>query len=221
VIGLTYSVSPVHTDAFLRRARATAMGPRAPDVDRLYLKDPGGLVDVGRLPRARPRCSSTAFAPRPVRAAQPRDDRAPRRRCTWRGARLGFGTLHTARRPGRERHVEHPSAETTIHNLEATGFAHAPRQPRALVEMSAHFRALRARQSALPLGAPGRPTTPPTTGHQMPGRDGDDDAAVSSPRCAGPSCSRPRSRSAAASRDEFRPGRSWSRRSRNSSVPRP
>ena len=47
VIGLTYSVSPVHTDAFYAE-RATAMGDCA-DVDRLYLKDPGGLVSAERL----------------------------------------------------------------------------------------------------------------------------------------------------------------------------
>src|SRR5262245_7927391 len=47
VIGLTYSVSPVHTDAFYaERAAAVAA---CPDVDRLYLKDPGGLVTVERL----------------------------------------------------------------------------------------------------------------------------------------------------------------------------
>src|SRR3954451_1718765 len=47
VIGLTYSVSPVHTDAFYAE-RAAAVGA-CPDVDRVYLKDPGGLVTVERV----------------------------------------------------------------------------------------------------------------------------------------------------------------------------
>jgi oxaloacetate decarboxylase (Na+ extruding) subunit alpha len=42
VIGLTYSVSPVHTHAYYAE-RASALADCA-DMDRLYLKDPGGLL---------------------------------------------------------------------------------------------------------------------------------------------------------------------------------
>ena len=47
VIGLTYSISPVHThDYYVERARAVA---ESPDIDRLYLKDPGGLLTPQRM----------------------------------------------------------------------------------------------------------------------------------------------------------------------------
>src|SRR4029453_1928510 len=42
VIGLTYSISPVHTHAYYAE-RAAALADCA-DMDRLYLKDPGGLL---------------------------------------------------------------------------------------------------------------------------------------------------------------------------------
>ena len=70
VIGLTYSVSPVHTDAYYGE-RAAAIG-RCEHVDRLYLKDPGGLVTVERLRELAP----LFFTGPAGRAAQPRDDRA-------------------------------------------------------------------------------------------------------------------------------------------------
>ncbi len=46
VVGLTYSISIAHDDEHYG-SRAEAMG-RVPEVDRLYLKDPGGLVSVDR-----------------------------------------------------------------------------------------------------------------------------------------------------------------------------
>src|SRR4029453_8901698 len=42
VIGLTYSISPVHTHAYY--AELAAALADCPDMDRLYLKDPGGLL---------------------------------------------------------------------------------------------------------------------------------------------------------------------------------
>ena len=47
VIGLTYSISPVHTHAYYAE-RAAALAD-CPDMDRLYLKDPGGLLTPDRL----------------------------------------------------------------------------------------------------------------------------------------------------------------------------
>ena len=76
------------------------------------------------------------------------------------GARLGFGTLHTAVAPVANG-TSNPAAETTLHNLEATGLAHAL-DVEALAAVSAHFRALAARQA--PAARRARPsTTPPTT----------------------------------------------------------
>src|SRR5205823_14078222 len=42
VIGLTYSISPVHTHAYYAQHAAALVD--CPDMDRLYLKDPGGLL---------------------------------------------------------------------------------------------------------------------------------------------------------------------------------
>ena len=40
--GLTYSISPAHThEYYIERAKAVAASP---DLERLYLKDPGGLL---------------------------------------------------------------------------------------------------------------------------------------------------------------------------------
>jgi oxaloacetate decarboxylase alpha subunit len=61
VIGLTYSISDVHTHAYYAE-RAAALAD-CPDMDRLYLKDPGGLltVDAVRAPAsARSSCTATA-----------------------------------------------------------------------------------------------------------------------------------------------------------------
>ena len=47
VVGLTYSISPVAHPRLLRRARR-ARWPAREDIDRLYLKDPGGLLTPTR-----------------------------------------------------------------------------------------------------------------------------------------------------------------------------
>jgi oxaloacetate decarboxylase alpha subunit len=161
VIGLTYSVSPVHTDAYYAE-RAQAMGACAA-VDRLYLKDPGGLVSVERLRELAP-LFLDGFARGPVElhshgtiglAAQ----------TYMEGVKLGFGTLHTAVAPVANG-TSNPAAETTLRNLEATGFRHVL-DTEALAEVSAHFRAL-ARDKRLPLGAPADYDVA-YFGHQMPG----------------------------------------------------
>jgi oxaloacetate decarboxylase (Na+ extruding) subunit alpha len=161
VIGLTYSVSPVHTDAFYGK-RARAMGACA-DVDRLYLKDPGGLVDVTRLRELAP-LFLDGFAPRPVELhSHGTIGLAPA--MYMEGARLGFGTLHTAVAPVANG-TSNPAAETTLRNLEAIGYAHAL-DVEALAATSDHFRAL-ARDKRLPLGAPADYDAA-YYAHQMPG----------------------------------------------------
>jgi len=161
VIGLTYSISPVHTDAFYAE-RATAMGA-CPDVDRLYLKDPGGLVDVARLRELAP-LFLDGFAPRPVELHSHGTIGLPGP-MYMEGAKLGFATLHTAVEPV-SNGTSNPSCETTLRNLEASGFAHML-DTEALAEVSAHFRAL-ARDKRLPLGAPAE-FDAAYYRHQMPG----------------------------------------------------
>jgi oxaloacetate decarboxylase alpha subunit len=161
VIGLTYSVSPVHTDAFYAE-RAKAMGA-CRDVDRLYLKDPGGLVTVERLRELAP-LFLEGFARRPVELhSHGTIGLAPQ--MYMEGARLGFGTLHTAVAP-LANGTSNPACETTLRNLEAGGFAHAL-DTDALAAVSEHFRALAA-DKRLPLGAPAEYDAAYYR-HQMPG----------------------------------------------------
>jgi oxaloacetate decarboxylase alpha subunit len=147
VVGLTYSISPVHThDYYVERARAVA---ESPDIDRLYLKDPGGLLTPDAVRELAPRFVA-AFAPRPVELHS---------HCTialapfayLEGLRGGIRTLHTAVAP-LAHGTSNPAAESTLRNLAAEGLSH-DLDLDALAAVSDHFRAL-AHAKGLPLGAP-------------------------------------------------------------------
>jgi oxaloacetate decarboxylase alpha subunit len=147
VIGLTYSVSPVHTHKYYAD-RAAALADCA-DMDRLYLKDPGGLL----TPDAVRELAEPFLAAAGDRTVELHSH------CTiglapfvyMEGLRAGFQVLHTAAEP-LARGTSNPCAETTLRNLEAEGFAH-DLDPAALAEVSSYFRAL-ARDKGLPVGAP-------------------------------------------------------------------
>jgi oxaloacetate decarboxylase alpha subunit len=147
VIGLTYSVSPVHTHAYYAE-RAAALADCA-EMDRLYLKDPGGLLTVDAV-----RELGAHF----LRAARTRAIEL-HSHCTiglaphvyMEGVRSGFRVLHTAVAP-LARGTSNPAAESTLANLVAEGFAH-DLDVDALAEASAYFRAL-AREKGLPVGLP-------------------------------------------------------------------
>jgi oxaloacetate decarboxylase (Na+ extruding) subunit alpha len=162
VVGLTYSVSPVHTDAFYAE-RAKAMAA-CPDVDRLYLKDPGGLVSAERLHDLAP-IFLDGFAPRPVELHSHGTIGLPQP-MYMEGARRGFVALHTAVGPV-SNGTSNPSCEATLRNLEATGLRHAL-DVEALAAMSEHFRAL-ALDKRLPLGGPPAEYDAGYYRHQMPG----------------------------------------------------
>ena len=161
VVGLTYSVSPVHTDEYYG-PRAAAIG-RSHDVDRLYLKDPGGLLTVDRV-RALAPLFIDGFAGRPVELHS---------HCTiglapqiyLEGVGLGLHTVHTAVRPVASG-TSNPAAESTLRNLESIGYAHRL-DVDALGAMSEYFREL-ALDRRLPLGAPAEYDAA-YYGHQMPG----------------------------------------------------
>jgi oxaloacetate decarboxylase alpha subunit len=161
VVGLTYSISPVHThDYYAERAHAVAASA---DIDRLYLKDPGGLLTTDAVRELAPRLID-AFAPRPVELHS---------HCTIglgplayvEGLRAGIRTLHTAVAPLANGN-SNPSAEMTLRNLEAEGYSHRL-DLEALGEVSAHFRELAAEKD-LPLGAPAEYDASYYR-HQMPG----------------------------------------------------
>jgi oxaloacetate decarboxylase alpha subunit len=161
VVGLTYSISPAHThDYYVERAEAVAASP---DIHRLYLKDPGGLLTQDAVRELAPRFIA-AFAPRPVELHS---------HCTiglgplayMEGLRAGIRTLHTAVAPAANG-TSNPPAETTLRNLESEGFSHRL-DLEALESVSAHFRDL-ALARGLPLGAPAE-FDASYYRHQMPG----------------------------------------------------
>ncbi len=147
VVGLTYSISPVHTHAYyLERARAVS---GSEDIDRLYLKDPGGLLTPDAVQELIAGFIEAA-APRPVELHS---------HCTIslgplayvEGLKAGTRTLHTAVAPVANG-TSNPSCENTLHNLEAEGYSH-DLDTEALAEVSEHFREL-AQRKDLPLGRP-------------------------------------------------------------------
>jgi oxaloacetate decarboxylase (Na+ extruding) subunit alpha len=161
VVGLTYSISPVHThEYYLERARAVAASEH---LDRLYLKDPGGLLTPDAVRELIPGFIE-AVAPRPVELHS---------HCTIslgplayvEGLKAGTRTLHTAVAP-LANGTSNPSCETTLRNLEAEGYSHEL-DTDALSQVSDHFRELAA-QKGLP---PGVPTEYDAAyyHHQMPG----------------------------------------------------
>ena len=140
VLALTYSVSPVHDDAYFA-ARIEALSATT-DADRFYLKDPGGLLVPDRAARVIGMLVAGAGG-RPVEVHS---------HCTTGLAPLvyleavaaGAGAVHTAVRPlacG----TSQPSAEMTLHNLTEEGFEHGLDE-QALAETSAYFEALAARK---------------------------------------------------------------------------
>ena len=147
VIGLTYSISPVHTHAYYAE-RAAALAD-CPDMDRLYLKDPGGLLTPDAVRELAPHFLASA-GERPAELHS---------HCTiglaplvyFEGLGAGFRVLHTAVAP-LARGTSNPAAETTLRDLESAGFSHRL-DVEALAEASAYFRLL-GEEKDLPLGEP-------------------------------------------------------------------
>ena len=147
LVGLVYSISPVHTDDYYA-ARAREIAASA-DVDVLNLKDPGGLLTPERVRTLVPA----------LRAATPALPLEVHSHCTatmaplvyLESVRLGASFVCTAVRP-LANGTSQPSAEQTIANLRAEGFE-VELDEDALAEMSAYFTALAARIGR-PVGMP-------------------------------------------------------------------
>ncbi len=147
VIALTYSVSEVHTVSYYAQC-AAALADCA-DMDRLYVKDPGGLLTPAVVHE---------LAPHLLRAAGGRPLEL-HSHCTiglapyvyMEGLAAGFQVLHTAVSP-LARGTSNPAAETTIRNLEAEGFSHRLDLD-ALAAVSEYFQEL-AREKGMPVGEP-------------------------------------------------------------------
>ena len=185
VLGLTYSISDVHTHAYYAE-RAAALADCA-EMDAFYLKDPGGLLTPDAVRELAPHFLAAA-GDRPVELHS---------HCTIglapfvyvEGLRAGFQVLHTAVAP-LARGTSNPAAETTLRDLVAEGYSHRLDLD-ALAAMSEHFRAIGS-ERGLPVGAP-QEFDATYYHHQLA-------AAWSRPRvgcstsCGGPSSSTPPSR---------------------------
>ena len=161
VIGLTYSISDVHTHAYYAK-RAAALADCA-DMDRLYLKDPGGLLTPDAV---------RELAPSLLRAAGSRPLEL-HSHCTIglapltyvEGVKAGFGVVHTASGP-LSRGSSQPEAIATAQNLEAAGFGHRL-DLEAQREVSEYFEQL-AGDKGLPQGT-AREFDAAYYHHQLPG----------------------------------------------------
>ncbi len=161
VIGLTYSISPVHTHTYYAE-RAAALAD-CPEMDRLYLKDPGGLLTPDAV---------RELAPHFAKAAGNRTIEL-HSHCTiglapfvyLEGVRAGFQVVHTASGP-LSRGTSQPEVVSTVRNLEAIGYSHRlDLEAEAIV--SEHFHGI-ARTKGLPPGTP-REFDAVYYTHQLPG----------------------------------------------------
>jgi oxaloacetate decarboxylase alpha subunit len=162
VIGLTYSISDVHTHAYYAE-RAAALADCA-DMDRLYLKDPGGLLTPDAVRELAPHFKAAAGPDRPIELHS---------HCTiglaplvyLEGVKAGFQVVHTAAGP-LSRGTSQPEVLSTARNLQAAGFEHGlDLDTQTLV--SEHFDAL-AKTKGLPAGQP-REFDAVYYQHQLPG----------------------------------------------------
>ena len=147
VLGLTYSISDVHTHAYYAE-RAAALADCA-EMDAFYLKDPGGLLTPDAVRELAPHFLAAA-GERPVELHS---------HCTiglapfvyMEGLRAGFHVLHTAVAP-LARGTSNPAVETTLRDLEAEGYAHRLDLD-ALAAVAEHFRSIGS-ERGLPVGTP-------------------------------------------------------------------
>jgi oxaloacetate decarboxylase alpha subunit len=161
VIGLTYSISEVHTHRYYADIAAAIAG--CPDMDVLYLKDPGGLLTVDAVRElAGPLLAAAGERPLELHS-----------HCTIglapqvyvEGVRAGFTVVHTASGP-LARGTSQPEALSTARNLQAAGYAHDLDTDQQAV-VTGHFEQL-ARAKGLPAGLP-REFDAAYYRHQLPG----------------------------------------------------
>jgi oxaloacetate decarboxylase (Na+ extruding) subunit alpha len=117
VVGLVFSISPLHTDEFY--ARAAAELDRCADVDGLYLKDPGGLLTPERLATLAPAVLG-ALTTKPLLEIHSHCNTGVSPRTLLDAADLGIAGLHCAVDPV-SNGTSHPSVRRTVANLEVRG----------------------------------------------------------------------------------------------------
>ena len=162
VIGLTYSISPVHTHEYY--AQRAAILADCADMDRLYLKDPGGLLTPDAVRELAPHFVKAAGKSRVVELHS---------HCTiglaplvyLEGVRAGFQVVHTAS-GALSRGTSQPEVFSTVRNLNAIGYE-TTLDLEAQTAVSEHFDQI-ARAKGLPPGAP-REFDAVYYTHQLPG----------------------------------------------------
>jgi oxaloacetate decarboxylase alpha subunit len=147
VAALVYTLSPLHDDAYFARCASVVAG--SADVDRVYIKDPGGLLTPERARTLIPAVRSAILGKALELHSHCTIGLAPFSYAV--AGELGIDVLHTAAGPlggG----TSQPSTERTIENLRAQGHTTAV-DLAALAETSDYFRRL-AEAEGLPEGAP-------------------------------------------------------------------
>jgi oxaloacetate decarboxylase alpha subunit len=147
MVALSYSVSPVHTDAYY--AKKTEEIAHCPDVDTIYLKDQGGLLTPERLRTLVPRIQANLNG-RPLEIHT---------HCNTglgplvylEAIRLGIPTVHTAV-PPLANGTAQPSVFNILKNIRHMGYS-AELNEVALKSMSAHFEKI-AQRTGRPSGVP-------------------------------------------------------------------
>ena len=124
--GLTYSISAVHTHAYYAE-RAAALADCA-ELDRLYLKDPGGLLTPEAVRELAPHCSPRPASSRSSCTAIARS--GSRRSSTSKGSRRA-STPCTPRRARLPAAPPSPRCSRPFANLEAAGLRARPRPGRS------------------------------------------------------------------------------------------
>jgi oxaloacetate decarboxylase alpha subunit len=161
VVGLVYSISPVHTDEYYaERARAIAQSTH---VDVLNLKDPGGLLMPERVRTLVP--ALRAAAPNLPLEVHSHMTATMGAASYLEAARLGASFFCTAARP-LANGTSQPSTEQTVANLRNLGWT-VGIDDDALAEVSAYFSSL-AGLLGRPVGVPLEYDVSVYT-HQLPG----------------------------------------------------
>jgi oxaloacetate decarboxylase alpha subunit len=161
IVALVYTMSPIHDDAyFVERARRLASSP---DVDALYIKDPGGLLTPA---------SARALIPQ-IQAVLGGKPLELHSHCTiglaehtyMDAAACGITALQCASGAAADG-TSNPHSGRAVRNLRALGHT-VPLDDEALLEVNEYFSML-ARTEGLPAGTP-QPFDARYLRHQLPG----------------------------------------------------
>lgn len=144
---LVYTVSPIHDDAFF--AHMAAQLAAQPFINRVYLKDPSGLLTPERARTLLPAIKA-ALGDKPFELHS---------HCTIglapftypEAPSLGVDTLHTAARPAANG-TSQPAVENVVNNLQARGVSHNLDLD-AMAEVSEYFSRL-TKAEGLSVGVP-------------------------------------------------------------------